>query len=160
MNIAVFGGSFDPPHRGHKKVIEEALKVLDIDKLFVIPTYLNPFKKEFFFDENLRYDMIYKMVKDLDKVEVLDLEIKQKRAVTTYETVQALKKNYNPDHIYLIIGADNLKKLNKWYNFKELEKIVEFVVATRDDIKIPKSYKKLHVNENISSTQIRREKIE
>lgn len=47
MRVAIFGGSFDPPHIGHEKIIQKALEKLDIDVLFVVPTYLNPFKKNF-----------------------------------------------------------------------------------------------------------------
>lgn len=50
MKIAIFGGSFDPIHIAHKKIVETALKELDIDKLIIVPTYLNPFKKDFLFE--------------------------------------------------------------------------------------------------------------
>jgi len=159
MNIAVFGGSFDPPHRGHKKVIEEALKVLDIDRLFVVPTYLNPFKKSFDLDEEKRYLLVKDMINGMQKVEICDFEIKQKRAVSSFETVNYLKNKYNPDIIYFIIGADNLAKLKEWYKYDELKKLVKFVVAKRDDIKIPSDYIVLDVDENISSTDIRRKRL-
>ena len=42
--VAIFGGSFDPPHKGHQRIVEKATEVLDIDKLIVVPAYLNPFK--------------------------------------------------------------------------------------------------------------------
>ncbi|MCW1558127.1 adenylyltransferase/cytidyltransferase family protein, partial [Campylobacter jejuni] len=45
MKIALFGGSFDPPHNGHNSVVLEALEKLDIDKLIIMPTYINPFKQ-------------------------------------------------------------------------------------------------------------------
>jgi len=155
MKIAVFGGSFDPPHIGHRRVVEEALKVLDIDQLFVIPTYLNPFKKSFFHDEKKRFVLVKQMFKDLDRVKVCDYEIDKKRAVPTYETVLYLKNKYDPDNIYLIIGADNLATLDKWYNYQSLKSMVDFVVATRDGIDIPDDFLKLNVNEDISSTKIR-----
>jgi nicotinate-nucleotide adenylyltransferase len=155
MIVAVFGGSFDPPHIGHKKIVEEALKTLKIDKFFVIPAYLNPFKKTFYLDEITRYKLIKDMLQEFEKVEVLDVEIKQKRAVSTYETIKFLKKKCDIDKIYLIIGADNLKSLDKWSDYDKLEKMVEFVVATRDNIEIPEKYEKLYVDEDISSTLIR-----
>ncbi|HIE35302.1 MAG TPA: nicotinate (nicotinamide) nucleotide adenylyltransferase, partial [Campylobacterales bacterium] len=40
MKIAIFGGSFDPVHIGHIKIIKEAIKSLDIDLLFVVPAFL------------------------------------------------------------------------------------------------------------------------
>ncbi|MBD3829662.1 MAG: adenylyltransferase/cytidyltransferase family protein, partial [Arcobacter sp.] len=48
MRIAIFGGSFDPIHIAHVAIVETALKQLDIDKLIIVPTYLNPFKNSFY----------------------------------------------------------------------------------------------------------------
>ena len=42
--VAMFGGSFDPPHLGHQRIVEKAIKSLEIDILLVVPAYLNPFK--------------------------------------------------------------------------------------------------------------------
>ena len=158
MKIAIFGGSFDPFHKGHKEVIKEALKSLKIDRLIVVPTYLNPFKKEFFLDEKKRLKYVKNALKNFKKVKILDFEVRQKRAVSSYETILFLKKKYNLNKIYFIIGADNLKDLSKWYKYKKLSKMVEFVIAKRDNIFIPKKYKILNVKKNISSTKIRREK--
>ena len=157
MVVAVFGGSFDPFHEGHFQVIKEALKTLDLDKLFVIPTYLNPFKSSFFLSETVRFQKVKKALAGFEKVEVLDFEISQKRQVTTYETISYLKIKYDLDKIYFIIGADNLKSLKKWHNYNELEKLVEFVVAKRDGIKVPENYKTLDIKVDISSTKLRRD---
>ncbi len=156
MVVAVFGGSFDPFHDGHFQVIKEALKTLQIDKLFVIPTYLNPFKNSFFLNEKARFEKVKEALKDFEKVEVLDYEINQKRKVTTFESINYLKIKYDLDKIYLIIGADNLKSLKKWHNYDELKNLVEFVIAKRDDIEVPKNYKVLDIKVDISSTKLRR----
>ncbi len=159
MKVAVFGGSFDPFHEGHLQVIREALKTLNIDKLFVIPTYLNPFKSSFMLNEEVRFTKVKEALKDLKKVEVLDFEINQKRKVTTFESIKYLLNKYDLDKIYLIIGADNLISLYKWYNINELKRLVEFVIAKRDGIKVPINYKVLDINVDISSTTLRRKMI-
>ena len=159
MNIAIFGGSFDPYHDGHQAVIEKALQTLDIDKLFVVPTYLNPFKKTFYHDENTRLENVKQKLKDFEKVEVLDYEVQQKRAVFTIETIKYLKNKFDLDKIYLIIGADNLEKLDSWHSIDEIKRLVTFVVATRGNTKIPQKFKKLDVKKDISSTKIRRKMI-
>lgn len=72
MKIAIFGGSFDPIHTGHKIIVEEALKVLNIDKLIIVPTYLNPLKKDFLFTPKTRFELLKKVFKDNSKVEISD----------------------------------------------------------------------------------------
>jgi nicotinate-nucleotide adenylyltransferase len=159
MNIAIFGGSFDPPHIGHEEIIKTALAKLDIDILFVVPTFLNPFKKTFFAPAKKRYKWIKKLLLSYPKAKVLDYEIKQNHPVPTIQTVKYLLKNFDIDKIYLIIGADNLPKLDKWKDFKELQKLVHFVVASRDKEFIPKDLQKLDIHVSISSTKLR-DKIE
>jgi nicotinate-nucleotide adenylyltransferase len=154
MNIAIFGGSFDPPHLGHEAVVNEALKSLHVDKLFIIPTYLNPFKKEFFAPSELRLKWLQKLFTCKD-VEILDFEVKEKKAVPTIETIEYLQNIYNLEKIYLIIGADNLTSLEHWHRYDELKNIVEFVVAARDETILPKELKKLSINAKISSSKLR-----
>ena len=155
MKVAVFGGSFDPFHEGHLQIVKMALSTLYIDKLFVVPAYLNPFKNSSMLDAASRYKIVKEKLKEFKKVEVIDWEIEQKRQVATVETITYLNSKYDLDKIYLIIGADNLKSLLKWKDIEKLNKMVEFVVATRDGIEIPKKYKVINVNQNISSTKIR-----
>jgi len=155
MKVAVFGGSFDPPHIGHEEIIKKSLQNLDIEALFVVPTYLNPFKKTFFASEKLRLKWVKKLLLPYPKAKIISYEVDQQRSVPTIETIKYLKSNYDLDEIYLIIGADNLENLHKWKNYKELKKLVHFVVASRDDILVPNHLQKLKINVNISSTKLR-----
>ncbi len=155
IDIALFGGSFDPPHIGHEQIVKKIINKIKIDKLFIVPTYINPFKEKFYADQNIRYKWLKTIFKNYKKVSILDYEIKQNRAVATIETVKYLKKLYNIKNFYLIIGADNLKDLHKWKNFNQLNKLVTFIVATRNNIKVPKNLINLKISANISSTKLR-----
>lgn len=153
--IAVFGGSFDPPHIGHLYIIKEALEILEIEKLFLIPTFLNPFKTHSFFTPQQRLQWLNKIIHD-KRVEILDFEIKQNQATPTIKTILHLEKTYHPKHIYLLIGADNLEKLPLWDSYLVLKNKVEFVIIPRKGYEIPKDYKVLDCKKiDISSTHIR-----
>jgi nicotinate-nucleotide adenylyltransferase len=158
MNIAIFGGSFDPFHIGHEKIIDLCLQILPIEKLFIVPTFLNPFKNKSYFDANTRLELIQDLYKNNKNIQIIDYEVKQNKKIPTYETIQFLKKQYNIEKIFLIIGADNLKDVHLWYNFKNLKELVQFVVISRDGIKLQNQYIKpiyIELNENISSTSLR-----
>lgn len=159
MRLAIFGGSFDPVHTAHEAIVNEAINSLNIDKLVVVPTYLNPFKSNFHFEPELRKDLLEKVFKNSNKVEICDYEIKQNRPVYSIETVQYLNNLYQPSKIFIIIGADNVKDLNKWNRIDELKSLAQFVIATRNgfDKKIDTSFKILNVNVDISSTKLRKE---
>ena len=156
MKIAIFGGSFDPVHIGHKIIVKEALKVLNIDKLIIVPTYLNPLKKDFLFTPKTRFELLKKVFKDNSKVEISDFEINQKKLSYTYETIRYIKTLYNPSKIYFIIGEDNLRSLHKWHNIDELKNNLEFVVAKRKGYNLlSEEFKTLDVDVDISSTKLR-----
>ena len=154
MNIAIFGGSFDPVHSGHIEVVKKALKDRDIDKIIIIPNFLNPLKNSFSAPPELRLKWLREVFKDFENVEVSDYEINKKRPVYSIETI----KHFKPK--YFIIGSDNLKTLHKWKDIDKILKEVEFIVATRGDIdkNLLKKWdikKVINVNIPISSTEIR-----
>ena len=159
MKIAVFGGSFDPVHIGHIKIINEVLKKIDVNKIIVVPTFLNPFKSHFVAPPKLRVKWLKKALNSYKNIEITLFEIKNQRPTYMIETIHYLKKRYNPSKIYLIIGADNIKDLHKWHNFKKLKKEVKFVIAQRKGIKIPLKFKILNINIPISATQLRKKPI-
>ena len=152
--IALYGGSFDPPHLAHKAIVE-ALRELDfIQKVVVMPTFLNPFKASFTAPAALRLQWLKKIFSSYEDVEVSSYEVEMKKKVPTVATVKHLLKTY--DKVYLVIGADNVKSLHKWYKYDELKEFVTFIVVTRDKIDIPKQFIQLEIDEDISSTDLRK----
>ncbi len=159
MKIAIFGGSFDPVHLGHEKVVKKALEDLDIDKLIILPTYISLFKDGFNASPNLRLKWLKQVFKEDDRLTISDYEINQNKPVPSFESVIYFKNLLKPSLIYFIIGADHLKTLDKWHNIDELRKNVVFVIASRDNIYIPQEYLKLNIDVDISSSFIRNELI-
>ncbi len=155
--VALFGGSFDPPHLGHKSVVEEALKVLEIDKLVVVPAFLNPFKTTSHFTAKERLRLTQKLFLGVKKVVVDAYEIEQNRVIPTVDTLKFFEQKYKVN--YLIIGADNVANLEKWKAFEYLNRKVVWVIATRKGYAIQndklRAFRCLNVEVDLSSTQIR-----
>lgn len=154
--IALFGGSFDPFHEGHQAVIKKALEALDIKKLIIIPAFLNPFKKESYFSPQMRLEKILDFAKQYDKVEVCDFEISKNCPSFTIDTLKHIQNLEKADKIYLLIGEDNLARLNEWKEIEKIKSMCEIVVATRKNSqKIEHNFLTLDVSVDISSTKIR-----
>jgi len=153
--VALFGGSFDPPHIGHEHIVQRALEVEFIDKVIVMPTYLNPFKSQFHAPAEVRLQWLREIFSSYKNVEVSDFEVKLQRKVPSIESVHFLLEKYKK--VYLIIGADNLSSLSQWENYETLQQLVTFLVAKRDGINIPNDYSVLEIEENISSTVLRKD---
>ena len=151
--IAIFGGSFDPPHLGHLEIMKEALARLDIDRLIVVPAYISPFKKGHAAPPKLRLKWLRKMTAFDPRIEVSDIEVKKEGPSYTIDTVDHFARFF--DTIYFIIGADNLEDLPKWHRFDALNRKVKWVVATRDATPVPEGFIRLEVDVPVSSTQLR-----
>ena len=155
--VALFGGSFDPPHIGHKSIVKETLNVLEIDTLIVVPTYLNPFKTHSHFPTSQRLQMTTEMFSDFSNVLVSNFEIEEGRVTPTATTLAHFQKEYAVN--YFVVGADNLASIDKWYNFAWINKQITWVVATRRGYRVDTSKLRafiiLEIDENISSTEIR-----
>jgi len=152
-NIVLFGGSFDPPHIGHETIIKELKKLDYIDKVIVMPTFLNPFKSNSFAPASLRLEWLREIFSEDEKVEISSYEVDQKEKVPTINSVEYFLKQY--DKVYLVVGADNIKSLHQWYKFDLLKDLVTFIVATRDKIEIPANFIHLDINVEVSSTELR-----
>lgn len=151
--IALFGGSFDPPHIGHEAIVKALLQLQEIDKVVVMPTFLNPFKSESHADASTRLKWLQELFYGYKNVLIDSFEVDQNRKVSTIESVTYLLQKYKK--IYVVIGADNLEKLSTWHRYDELKRLVTFIIVPRDGITIPNSYIKLNVDETISSTSLR-----
>lgn len=155
MAIALFGGTFDPFHKGHFAIVTTALHKLPITQVIIMPAWQNPFKTAKATHGRIRMAWIAKALKPYRHRCILSpFEITQHRSVKTIETVEVLKEHYGK--IYLIIGADNLKSLHRWYHYRKLARLVTFVVATRDGIAPPKGMLHLPLKAPIDATSIRR----
>jgi len=156
-SVALFGGSFDPPHLGHLSIIEKGLKLLEIDRLIVVPTFLNPFKSSSEASPFQRLKWSKELFGTISKVFISDYEIKQGKPTTTFQTLSHFQQQYNVK--YIIIGADNLASIQKWHNFEILNQQIDWIIATREshvlDTTALRAFKILNVDINISSTQIR-----
>lgn len=94
MKIALFGGSFDPPHAGHDAAVKAILSALKPDLLVIMPSFLNPFKKSFSAPPQLRLRWCRALWSDAPGVEVSDYEISQNRSVSTIQSVKFLLEKH------------------------------------------------------------------
>lgn len=134
MKIALFGGSFDPIHRGHVALIEAFAKRLQLDKVIVMPSFVPPHKlRSGMAPAEHRLAMCRLATESLAYCEVSDLEIRRGGASFTVDTVASLKETYPNAELFLVTGADMFLTLATWYRFDLLAKQVVFCTAPRDD---------------------------
>jgi nicotinate-nucleotide adenylyltransferase len=163
MRIGLFGGSFDPIHKGHLKLALDSKKDFNLDKVIFIPAKIPPHKKTKILAEAIhRIRMIKAVIKRYPSFLLSSYEINKKSTSFTYNTLCYFKKKYPSADLFFLIGSDSLNDLKSWKNIETFESLCSFVVAKRRKYKPEKNNKYLknayftkNVIENISSTSIR-----
>ena len=166
MRIAIYGGSFNPMHIGHEKIVDYVLNNLNIDKIIIIPVGIPSHRENNLEQSDTRLKICKEIFKGNKKIEVSDIEIKGEGKSYTYDTLLKLMDLYGENNEFFeIIGEDSLKSLKTWKNYEELLKICKFIVFRRKDdknIQIDEEFlnnKNIIILENeyydISSTEIR-----
>lgn len=166
MRIAIYGGSFNPMHIGHEKIVDYVLNNLNMDKIIIIPVGIPSHRENNLEQSDTRLKICKEIFKGNKEIEVSDIEIKSEGKSYTYDTLLKLMDLYGENNEFFeIIGEDSLKSLKTWKNYEELLKICKFIVFRRKDdknIQIDEEFlnnKNIIILENeyydISSTEIR-----
>jgi nicotinate-nucleotide adenylyltransferase len=137
MRLGLYGGTFDPIHKGHLHVITELLKRNIVDQLLVVPAGEPRLRENGPQASGAdRRAMCQLAINDLDpeirsKVLVNPIEILRMGPSYTIDTVEAIKQTYPDDEIVLIVGTDAYEKLDHWHRVDELMKMVALEVIQR-----------------------------
>ncbi len=131
--IGVLGGSFDPLHYGHLILAEQIRQEAGLDKVLLIPAYVNPFKEEVPpADGHHRLEMLRLAAGDHPFFGISDIELKREGPSYTYDTLAELKeKEYPDDELYFIMGTDSFYQLEHWHKAEELIRNFGFLIGMR-----------------------------
>ncbi|MBR0542268.1 MAG: nicotinate (nicotinamide) nucleotide adenylyltransferase [Clostridia bacterium] len=133
MKIGIFGGTFNPPHKGHIRLVKEFTKSLSLDKVFIIPDKRPVHKTwEDLVIDDMRYEMCCLAFKE-PEYEVSRMEIDRYSDSYTVYTLMQLKEQYPDGEFYLIIGSDMFLCFHKWYKHQVIMDNCTLCVASRDD---------------------------
>ena len=158
----IYGGTFDPIHNGHLRVVVELISRKIVDQIILIPAG-EPRLREAapIADGPTRLEMCNLAISDLpngikDKVTVSDIEILRSGPSYAIDTVEALEKS--GDELFWIIGSDAYANIDKWHRSEELQEKVSFIVVDRPGSNQGDSKESLDIGAlDISATEIRRD---
>jgi cytidyltransferase-related domain len=128
LNIALLGGSFDPPHRAHLEVARHLLQEKGYDEVWVVPARQNPLKQTQASFEN-RLAMCRLLFGATGRVRVLDDDAKL--SGYTVDLARHLTGKF-PMHRFVFVGGSDLQKeIPRWKEAKEVEKLLDFEFLAR-----------------------------
>jgi nicotinate-nucleotide adenylyltransferase len=175
MNIALFGGTFDPVHRGHLAVARVAVEAFALEQVYFVLAAVPPHKQSQPITEyHHRFSMLQLAVADDPRFIPSRIEEPQPdtRAIANYsiDTVRRFKKSHlqSADKLYFIVGMDSFLDIRKWKQPEALLSECDFIVASRPGYRLeeltsvlpdPAFASRVHLIEtvavDVSSTQIR-----
>jgi nicotinate-nucleotide adenylyltransferase len=131
MRVALFGGSFNPPHVAHQLVALYVLETQAVDELWMVPCWKHPFDKALAAYDDRRAMCELAAAALGARVRISDCERDLGGESRTLRTVKALQGRH-PEHTFaVVIGADLEPEVASWHGAEELRRLVPFIVVGR-----------------------------
>ena len=151
MEVALFGGSFDPPHVGHVFAVAYVLST-GFDRALVVPTLSHAFGKPLApFEHRLAMTRI--AMDEFRSAEVSNVEQFLGSPSRTLRTLKHLQQAHPEYRLSLVVGADVYRDREKWLGYDEIERLAPPFVLGRagfEDERVPAP-----VLPDVSSTKVR-----
>lgn len=129
--IGLLGGSFDPIHYGHLAIAEEARLALQLERVVFIPAAQQPFKQgQHAASAEDRLAMARLACADNPAFEVSAIELERPGPSYTAVTLAALRERTHAE-LFLILGADSLADLPRWYHAQRVVELAQIVAVGR-----------------------------
>ena len=135
MRIAIYGGSFNPPHNGHVAAARSVYEQLRPDRFLIIPTNIPPHKE---MEENspsprTRLEFARLAFGDIPGAEISDMEILREGKSFTADTVGVLRERYPDDELCIVMGTDMFLSFRTWYRWEYLTEQCTLAVLSREE---------------------------
>jgi nicotinate-nucleotide adenylyltransferase len=158
MKVALFGGSFDPPHQGHVALARLAVDRLHLDRVLMAPVGSQPLKQASqppaSFED--RVEMVRLAIADEPGLEasLIDAPRSDGRPNFTIHTIKRLKSEIHPsDQLFCLMGADSFLTIGRWYRASELLMSCDFIVASRPGFDLSRIAAALPENISLASEE-------
>ena len=139
MRVLMYGGAFNPPHKGHMLLLEEAIKAVKPDRTLVVPSDVSPHKRTQYTPFRDRANMARCFKECGDNVVISEIEkAKNKKKSYTVKTLRRLEKRFPEADLFLVIGSDMLFTFRQWHQWRRILSMCTLVIAARDDESIDK----------------------
>ena len=134
--IGIYGGTFNPPHIGHMQAARQAVTALGLSKLLLIPAYAPPHKAVLPGNSptaRQRLQMLRIAAAGCPEIEVSDMELRREGVSYSWETVEAVKRQYPGAELVLLMGTDMFLSFDTWMHPEEILKNASLGVFYRGD---------------------------
>ena len=171
MRVALFGGSFDPPHRGHVTIAKAAADRFLLDEVLFAPAGRQPLKSHLAgtsFDDRLRMTELACAEDPRFRASSLDAPLKDGSPNFTVDALLRLHETLPAARIFSLAGADSFRDLARWRDPQQLLSLAEWIVVSRPGYELadppglvltPAQRQRIHlldsIHEDVAATHLR-----
>ena len=129
--LGIFGGAFDPVHKGHTQSLKFINDLKIVDEVYVIPNFASPHDKDIRSSGSHRLKMLEMAFNEFENIKINEFELNNKKKSYSYETLNSFKQLFPDRHFSLIIGLDSLHSFTTWKNWEEILSLCSLLVLGR-----------------------------
>jgi len=146
--IAFYGGTFDPPHKGHVEIARALTARFSLNRFVFVPANHAPHKKDRIPTESAhRLAMLAAASSEFSNTEISTIELDAPESPYTFETLAKLKSLHPGKVLFFVMGADSWNDIVSWRHWEEVLSTINVIVVTRPDYEISTD----HVTDEIRS---------
>ena len=132
IRTGIFGGSFNPIHNGHISLARQLREKAGLDEVWLMVSPQNPLKAQAdLLDDQIRMEMARLAVEGETGIIASDYEMHLPKPSYTWNTLEALKRDYPDREFVLMIGGDNWQLFDKWYRADDIRNQYQIIVYPR-----------------------------
>lgn len=141
--IGIFGGAFDPLHKGHIKSIQDINEIVNFSELKIVPCNIPALKKVTVASKEERFQMLKLVFDDVENIKIDPCELEKEGISYTVKTLEDLSNKSKPNqHFSLIMGLDAFMNLTSWKNYERILELSSILVLKRPSYVLDQKYLK------------------
>lgn len=131
--VAIYGGTFDPVHKGHVEVARRVLELFELDEVIFVPACVPPHKRSVGISSAFhRLAMLALATQDDALLRISTIELDEPERPYAVDTVARMQHEIGADsRLFFMIGADSWSEITTWHEWQRLLKMCDLIVVTR-----------------------------
>ncbi len=135
--IGIYGGSFDPIHNGHCRLIIELLEKMPFSEIKILPCLTPALKPETKVPADHRLNMLGLALLGINRVNIDERELKRAKVSYTYDSLQEIRNELGDKPLALIMGIDAFSDFDQWHRWQELLPLAHIIIVSRPHYELP-----------------------
>ncbi|WP_416305075.1 nicotinate-nucleotide adenylyltransferase [Neptunicella sp. SCSIO 80796] len=129
--LAIFGGTFDPIHKGHLQPVAQAAGQLRIEQVYLLPCHIPPHRQTPAVGAQQRLEMVRLACQDNSLFTADDRELRRNTPSYSFDTLSEFRQQFPDQSIAFFMGMDAFNHFDSWYRWQDILKLSHIIVCAR-----------------------------